>query len=158
MYAECDDYDYDGDAIDRCLHRDLPPNVTHADQLRAARDARWEATQAADLAELEAEGFVDYIDGVVGWHVADGERQITQGLAARSAATALTLQGGHSRAISGQVLVEAHAFGRRNELATCALLGRLGATARWSDILTEVVSLRGPATPLGAEIAEWVAR
>ena len=42
--------------------------------------------------------------------------------------------------------------------ATCALLGRLGATGRWSDILAELLSLRGPATPLGAEILEWAAR
>lgn len=139
------------------LEREVITALLNGDR-QAAYDAAVRTGFIVDQDRVEAEGFVDYIGDVVGWHVVEGERQITQGLAARSAATALTLQGGHSRAISGQVLVEAHAFGRRNELATCALLGRLGATGRWSDLLAEVVSLRGPTTPLGAEIAEWAAR
>ncbi|MFW0792032.1 ABC1 kinase family protein [Gordonia sp. CPCC 205333] len=100
----------------------------------------------------------EYVSAVVGWHLNPGESMITSEVAAAAAAAAVLPTGGHVGAMSGQQLVEAHAFGRRNELSTCALLGRLEATAPWSRIAAEVLGLAPPATPMGDLIAEWSAR
>ncbi|QKT06109.1 AarF/ABC1/UbiB kinase family protein [Gordonia sp. X0973] len=114
-----------------------------------------EAGFVVDEERASAAGFADYIGDVVGWHLRDDSRRITSSVAARSAAAALMLQGEHAATMAGQALMEAHAFGRRNELATCALLGRLEASAPWSAIAREVLSMSGPATEMGEQIAQW---
>ncbi|WOC14278.1 protein kinase UbiB [Gordonia sp. MP11Mi] len=98
---------------------------------------------------------LEYMSAVVGWHLEAGEVTITPDLAAAAAAAAVLPQGGHIRRMGTQRMVRDHAFGRRNELATCALLGRLEATAPWSAIAREALGLAGPATPMGYQIAEW---
>lgn len=99
-----------------------------------------------------------YITSAVGWHLSPGVRTLSPDDAAESAAAALLMRGEDSAALGSQTLIEAHAFGRRNELATSALLGRLRATGPWSAIAREVLGLAGPATALGAEIAQWLTR
>ncbi|MFT4202073.1 ABC1 kinase family protein, partial [Gordonia sp. (in: high G+C Gram-positive bacteria)] len=106
---------------------------------------------------VTAETFGSYIDDVVGWHLHDGVHRIDADVAARSAASALMMRGEHAEAMSGQALVQGHAFGRRNELATCGLLGRLEAAGPWSAIARETLTMTGPATELGERIARWSA-
>ncbi|GED96634.1 putative ATP-binding protein ABC transporter [Gordonia crocea] len=109
-----------------------------------------------DEGRSSAAEFASYVDDVVGWHLRGEERRIDGDLASKSAAAALLLRGDHANAMAGQALIEAHAFGRRNELATCALLGRLEATAPWSALAREALGTAGPATALGEEIAAWL--
>ncbi len=104
---------------------------------------------------LDAERFAAYAMASVGWHVEPGEVTITDGVARRAAMAAVSPNGGYVGSMGRQTLVEGHGFGRRNELATCSLLGRLRSTAPWSSIASENLGLSGPATPLGREIARW---
>ena len=99
--------------------------------------------------------FADYARAVVGWHVVDGEVEITPDRARRSATGAFMPEGGFHGRLAGQMLHEAHALGRRNELSTCALLGRLRATAPWSRIAREALGIGAPSTEMGLAIADW---
>ena len=110
-----------------------------------------------DPQRLTQQQLVDYVLGAVGWHVVDGRRTISATVARRAATAALSPAGGHIGNMGRQSMVEGHGFGRRNELATVALLGRLNATGPWSDIAREVLGLAGPATSMGAAIEEWAA-
>ncbi|MEO9329714.1 ABC1 kinase family protein [Gordonia aurantiaca] len=96
-----------------------------------------------------------YIRDVAGWHLESGILTITPQVAAAAVSAALLPQGGHIGTFGAQAIVEAHALGRRNELAVLSLLGRLNATAPWSDIARETLGISGPATPMGEEIALW---
>lgn len=108
-----------------------------------------------DPQALTQQQLVDYVLAAVGWHVVDGHRTITATVARRAATAALSPAGGHIGNMGRQSMVEGHGFGRRNELATVALLGRLNATGPWSDIAREALGLAGPATPMGTSIEEW---
>ncbi len=134
--------------------------VVFSSLLRGDVDAAFRLACAAgfivDEGRADAQEFAGYIGDVVGWHLSDDSRQIDPDVAARAVAAGFLLQGEHAQAMSGQALVEAHAFGRRNELATCGLLGRLEASAPWSSIARETLAMSGPATALGAEIAQWL--
>lgn len=99
--------------------------------------------------------FADYANEVVGWHVSDAEPEITPERARRAAVSAFMPDGGFWDRLAGQTMQEAHALGRRNELATCALLGRLRATAPWSAIAREILGMAPPATSMGRQITDW---
>ncbi|WP_341267796.1 AarF/ABC1/UbiB kinase family protein [Gordonia malaquae] len=106
---------------------------------------------------LTQQQLVDYVLGAVGWHVVDGLRTVTATDARHAATAALSPAGGHIGRMGRQSMVEGHGFGRRNELATVALLGRLSATGPWADIAREALDLAGPVTAMGAAIEAWEA-
>ena len=110
----------------------------------------------ADPESLDAERFIEFAMAAVGWQIDDGEITITDGTARRAAMAAVSPHGGFIGSIGKQTLIEGHSLGRRNDLATCSLLGRLQATAPWSQISRENLGIAGPATPLGHEIARWM--
>lgn len=114
-----------------------------------------EAGFIVDPDATSAARFAEYARGAVGWQLTPGVTTITPRIARRATAAALSPLGQGHAGTGRQAMVEGHGFGRRNELATCALLGRLGATAPWSGIAREVLGLGGPATSLGLAIAEW---
>ncbi|NNG98098.1 AarF/ABC1/UbiB kinase family protein [Gordonia araii NBRC 100433] len=125
------------------------------DDVAAAYRLAQEAGFIVDPARADPESFGAYIRAVVGWHLDSDSYRIDEKVAAESASAAFMLQGHHAESFAGQALVEGHAFGRRNELATCGLLGRLDACAPWSAIAREVLGMAGPSTALGEEIARW---
>ncbi|MCF8571695.1 AarF/ABC1/UbiB kinase family protein [Gordonia sp. HY002] len=127
----------------------LRGDTGHAYQL--VRDAGF----IVDPDSLDAEQFAEYALASVGWHLHPGPQTITRATARRAATAAVSPSGRYVGRMGRQRMVEGHGFGRRNELATCALLGRLEATAPWSEISREILGMRAPATPLGESIAAW---
>lgn len=107
---------------------------------------------------MDADDLADFIEAVVGWHVRDGEMQLTPDIARDAIAAAMLPHGGFYDRFVGQRLQEVHALGRRTEMSTVALLSEIRATGAWRAIATEVLGLAPPATSMGREIERWRAR
>ncbi|GAB17248.1 hypothetical protein GOEFS_022_00280 [Gordonia effusa NBRC 100432] len=110
-----------------------------------------------DTDSVGAGEFGEYLRAVIGWHLTPEAVTITPDQASAAAAAAMLPSGGHMAGMGSQRLLQAHTFGRRNELATCSMLGRLGATAEWSAIARESLGMSGPATSMGESVAAWLA-
>lgn len=105
--------------------------------------------------QMGREELLLYMRAVVGWHLGEGELTVTDFVARRAVADAVLPGADLGDKLRQQVLVESHAFARRNELTVCALLGRLEASRPWGEIARENLGIGVPATALGRRIADW---
>lgn len=110
-----------------------------------------------DTVSIGPEEFGEYLRAVVGWHLEPGAVTVGPDQASSAAAAAVLPRGGYMAGMGSQRLLQAHTFGRRNELATCSMLGQLEATAEWSSIARECLGMSGPATSMGERVADWLA-
>jgi predicted unusual protein kinase regulating ubiquinone biosynthesis (AarF/ABC1/UbiB family) len=112
-------------------------------------------------ASARAAGFLideqamDYLQTVAAWQLAPGITQVTAKTVHKSLSQAVLLSSDYRSAIYRQTLPRAHAFSRRTEMSTWALLGALQARQPWRAIAEEWILGAEPATDMGLEIARW---
>jgi predicted unusual protein kinase regulating ubiquinone biosynthesis (AarF/ABC1/UbiB family) len=91
------------------------------------------------------------------WYTRDQSVRLNQEIASTVAIETADPRSKHFKAMRHQDIVPEHLFGRRLELLTLALLGRLEAEANWYRIAREWIYGDEPLTELGRQEAEFYA-
>jgi len=107
--------------------------------------------------KLDPQVLWDFVVEGIWWYTEDQSVRLNQEIASTVAIETADPRSKHFRAMRHQDIVPEHLFGRRLELLTLALLGRLEAEANWYRIAREWIYGDQPVTELGRAEAEFYA-
>jgi predicted unusual protein kinase regulating ubiquinone biosynthesis (AarF/ABC1/UbiB family) len=105
--------------------------------------------------KLDPEALMDYVVEGIWWYTEDRTVRLDQQVVSKVAIETSDPRSRHFRTMRHQDLVPEHLLGRRLELLTLAVLGRLEVEANWHRIAREWIYGDDPVTELGRQEAEF---